>query len=148
VGREQLKRIPGFIEHRRKMGARYLRLLADIPGLVLPLEPDWARTNWQSFCVRLPAGCDQVEVMQRLMDAGVASRRGVMNAHEEPAYGPEDWSCGCARTDCRCAPETCARLRESEQAKLNCILLPMFSGLTEEQQDWVVQALAEAVANR
>ena len=148
VGREQLKRIPGFIEHRRKMGARYLRLLADIPGLVLPLEKEWARTNWQSFCVQLPAGSDQVEVMQRLMDAGVASRRGVMNAHEEPACGPDDWSCGCAKTECGCVPGTCARLQESQRAKTGCILLPMFSGLTEEQQDRVVQALGEAVANR
>jgi len=148
VGREQLKRLVAFIEHRRKMGARYLHLLADIPGLGLPIEPEWARSNWQSFCVRLPEDCEQVEVMQRLMDVGIASRRGVMNAHEEPAYGAEDWSCGCPPNECHCHAGSCARLRESEKAKTDCILLPMFTGLTEEQQDRVVEGLAAAIQPR
>lgn len=145
VGREQLKRIPAVVERRRAMGERYLRRLASLPGIGLPVEPIWARTNWQSFCIRLPDGCRQLDVMQRLLDAGVASRRGVMNAHEEPAYGPEDWSCGCLKTECRCKPRSCARLHESEKAKTGCILLPMFHGMTEEQQDGIVKSLADAV---
>ena len=32
--------------------------------------------------------------MQKMLDAGVATRRGVMCAHREPAYQTEPWSCG------------------------------------------------------
>ncbi len=78
IGREQLKRLPQAISRRRQMAARYRQLLADIPGLVQPAEPEWARTNWQSYCVRLPENANQRDVMQRMLDEGIATRRGIM----------------------------------------------------------------------
>jgi dTDP-4-amino-4,6-dideoxygalactose transaminase len=86
VGREQLKRLPEIVGTRREIAVRYRALLSDIPGLGLPREPEWARSNWQSFCVRLPAPCDQREVMQALLDQGIATRRGIMCSHREAVY--------------------------------------------------------------
>lgn len=146
VGREQLKRLPEFVARRRALVQRYRELLADIPGLQLPAEPEWARSNWQSFCVRLPEGCDQRRVMQRMLDAGISTRRGVMCAHREPAYAQEPWSCGVGPDDCDCPPGTCARLRESEKAQDQAIILPLFQEMTEAEQDAVVAALREACA--
>ena len=64
IGREQLRRLPEIVRRRRWLAARYRTLLADIPELGLPVEPDWARSNWQSYCVRLPRRVRQLEVMQ------------------------------------------------------------------------------------
>src|SRR5262245_17667805 len=86
VGREQLKRLPEIVEVRRRLADRYRQLLGHVAGLELPREPEWARSNWQSFCVRLPPQCDQRAVMQRMLDEGVATRRGIMCSHREPAY--------------------------------------------------------------
>ena len=144
VGREQLKRIPGFVARRRQQAQRYRELLADVPGLLLPTEPEWARSNWQSFCVWLPDGCDQCQVMQAMLNAGVSTRRGVMCAHREPAYGQEPWSCGVGPADCDCPPGTCARLRESERAQDQALILPLFHQMTDAEQDMVVSALREA----
>ena len=77
IGREQLKRLPEAIVHRLQMAARYRQLLADISGLVLPVEPQWARSNFQSYCVRLPEGTNQRQVMQKMLDEGIATRRGM-----------------------------------------------------------------------
>jgi perosamine synthetase len=144
VGREQLKRLPEIVARRREQAQRYRKLLTDIPGLVLPLEPDWARSNWQSFCVRLPETVNQRVVMQRLLDAGIASRRGVMCAHREPAYTIEPWSCGEGPGSCGCATGTCRRLRESERAQDRSILLPLYHQMTGADQDRVAAALREA----
>ena len=54
VGREQLKRMPEIIAARRRLAARYTKLLKDNLGIVTPYEPDWARSNFQSYSVRLP----------------------------------------------------------------------------------------------
>ena len=145
IGRVQLGRIPEMVARRRKLAARYARLLSCIEGVGLPMEPEWARTNWQSYCIRLPDGCDQLGVMQYLLDRGVSARRGVMNAHQEPAYGGQDWSCGRAKRDCSCPVGTCQRLAESEKAKVRCIILPLFHAMTEVQQDQVAEALAQAL---
>jgi perosamine synthetase len=129
VGREQLKRLPEIVSTRRRLAARYVEQLADVPGLTLPFEPEWARTNWQSFWVRLPEWCEQRAVMQYLLDHGVASRRGIMCAHREAPY---------QRTD---RPY---QLPESERAQDRTIVLPLYPQMTDDDQDYVCMFLQEA----
>lgn len=130
VGREQLKRMPAALERRRAQAGRYRQMLADVPGLKLPVEPVWARTNWQSFCIRLPDGCDQRGVMQSMLDQGIATRRGVMCSHREDSY--------------RDYPHRHS-LIESELAQDRCIALPLYHEMALEEQDRVVSALKQAI---
>jgi len=141
VGREQLKRLPEIVERRRYLAQQYHEMLADVSGLKLPTEPQSAKSNWQSYCVRLLDQHDQMQVMQAMLDAGVATRRGIMCAHREPAYQQEAWSCGVEQKDCQCQPETCQRLIESEQAQDRAIILPLFHLMTEQEQKRVVEVL-------
>ena len=134
VGRVQLARLPEIIERRRMQAERYRELLADVPGLALPVEPAWARSNWQSFCVALPAGCPQREVMQAMLDAGVSTRRGIMCAHREPAYAREPWLAG---------PSGLAR---SEEAQDRGLILPLYHQLTADEQETVAAALRASCA--
>jgi perosamine synthetase len=145
VGREQLRRLPEIIARRRVLAEQYRQLLADVPGLKLPGEPDYARTNWQSYCVGLPPGCDQRAVMQGMLDAGVATRRGIMCSHREPAYPHGAWSCGIAAERCGCAEGDCQRLRQSEELQDRTIILPLFPQMSFEQQNQVARVLRDAV---
>ena len=67
VGRAQLKRMPEIVAKRRLLASRYSSLLNDNAGILTPLEPDWARSNFQSYCVRIPDGADQRTVMQAML---------------------------------------------------------------------------------
>ena len=129
VGREQLKRLPEIVASRRALAGKYRELLREIPGLIQPFEPEWARSNWQSYCVRLPEGCDQRTVMQTMLDAGVSTRRGIMCSHREEAY-----------------KDLVLRqpLPESERAQDQCILLPLYTQMTNEEQGRVAKALRYA----
>jgi perosamine synthetase len=131
VGREQLRRLPALVAERRTLAATYGRLLADVDGLVLPHEPEWAHTNWQSYCVRLPRGRDQRRVMQSMLDDGVATRRGVMCSHRERPYRDV---------------ANKHRLDESERAQDECILLPLYCGLPPLEQQRVANSLSKACA--
>ena len=131
VGRVQLRRLPEILERRRRLGARYRAGLAAIDGLRLPQEPVWARTNWQSYCVGLPDWCDQRAVMQSLLDAGIASKRGVMCVHRTQAAVDLGW-------------RSPGPLVESERAEDRRIMLPLFPALSDVDQDRVVDALLEA----
>jgi perosamine synthetase len=129
VGRVQLARLGAIIERRRFLAQSYCDRLA-ARGFGLPAEPTWARSNWQSFCVRLPDDFKQVEVMQSLLAGGISTRRGVMCAHLEPAYADR-------------ANARWTALPESERAQQRSIILPLYHSLTEAQQDRVVEALLE-----
>ena len=89
VGRKQLERLPELVTRRRALASRYNELLGNIEGLRLPTEPSWARSNWQSYCVRLPDRVDQRTVMQNLLDQQIATRRGIMCSHLEAPYADE-----------------------------------------------------------
>jgi dTDP-4-amino-4,6-dideoxygalactose transaminase len=132
VGRAQLRRLEAIVEQRRRLAARYLSSLAAVPGLELPIEPAWARTNWQSFPVRLPSALLQIPVMQILLDQSIATRRGVMCSHRQPAYPAGTWKAG-------------TPLERSEAAEDTVVLLPLHAELTDGDQDRVIAALAAAL---
>ncbi len=62
--------------------------------------------------------------MQCLLEAGIATRRGIMNAHREPAY----YSHGVPAIT----------LPHSEEAQGRAMLLPLFPAMSVEQVDQVV----------
>ncbi len=144
VGREQLIRLPGMVAERRRLARRYSEVLSGIAGLQLPYEPPWARSNWQSYCVRLPAGRDQRRVMQSMLDAGIATRRGVMCAHREPAFRLEPWRCRGVSGVVE-GSDDCTTLFESEAITDHGLILPLFVGMTDDDQGRVVAALASAL---
>ena len=132
IGLEQLKRLPHIVARRRALGDTYRRLLCqEVPRVTPPHEPAWARTNWQSYCVRLPNDVDQRSVMQFMLNKGIATRRGIMCIHREEAYA---------------SPSAPALLRNSEEAQDHCIILPMFPQMTEAMLMDTVQALKEVVS--
>jgi dTDP-4-amino-4,6-dideoxygalactose transaminase len=144
VGRPQLARLPAMIAERRALAARYNEALVDHPLLAPPTEPSWMRSNWQSYPTTLRPGgrMSQVAIMQFLLDRGVASRRGIGNAHAEPAYAKCAWSCGQEPCDPAAhAAGRCLRLPVSQHARDNTILLPLFHGMSPAEQDHVVSSL-------
>jgi dTDP-4-amino-4,6-dideoxygalactose transaminase len=126
IGRKQLERLPHLVSRRRFLAARYAELFADMEDLGLPVEPAWARSNWQGYCVRLPERVDQKQVMQSLLDQGIATRRGIMCSHREPAYANEK-----QRHD----------LHQSELAQDHSILLPIYAQMTEDDLVRITNAL-------
>ena len=68
--------------------------------------------------------------MRRLLLDGVPTRRGVMAIHEEAAYAD-------ARVDAARTPRP---------RRASSLMLPLFAGLTDEQQDHVIGCLAAQLA--
>lgn len=131
VGREQLARLPGIVTARQALARRYRDELEGIEGVTLPEEPSWARSNWQSYCVGIDPDLDQRVLMQAMLDQGVATRRGIMNMHQEEAQ---------ADLPLR------HPLPRSEAARDHSVLLPLYAQMTIEEQDEVLRVFFEALA--
>jgi perosamine synthetase len=129
VGRGQLRRLPDLLARRRELADRYRAYLSEISDALPPFQPGWARSNWQSYCVRLPKGVEQRAIMQFMLDNGIATRRGIMCAHLEDPYRDLDLR---------------FPLPHSETAQQNCILLPLYADMTEDEQKRVVNVFGEA----
>jgi perosamine synthetase len=144
LARPQLARLPTSIARRRALAERYRMELDGHRLLQPPRELPWMRANFQSYPLRLRDGgrLSQIEIMRHLLDRGVASRRGVDNAHMEQAYATVPWSCGPEPCDAELHRHGhCQRLRCSEEARDKTILIPLFHGMTEAEQAHVIASL-------
>jgi perosamine synthetase len=144
MARPQLARLGESIACRRLLADRYRTELDDHPVLAPPHEPIWMRANFQSYPLRIrpDARLSQVKIMQHLLDHDVASRRGVGNAHSEPAYRDLGWTCGPEPCDEPLHRQGhCRRLPRSEEARDGVVMIPLFHGMTTAEQDQVLAAL-------
>ncbi len=142
IGRVQLKRLNKIVDRRRFLVRRYQQLLGKISDLRIPEEPEWARSNWQSYCVQLPDYCNQKNVMQKMLDAGIGTRRGIMCAHRELAYAEQKDLSG-QNKSYSSRTKVVSDLKQSEIAQDRTILLPLFHQMTEKQQDKVASVLID-----
>jgi len=126
IGNSQLGRLETLIAERRGLARAYQDELAGVRTVSCPLEPEYARSNWQTFIVRLEAGQDQKRVMQNLKSRGINTRRGVMCAHLEPAYA-DAWPKG--------------SLPKSETAQARGLALPLYPGMGLDEVLRVAAAL-------
>lgn len=126
IGIEQLKKLPMIVNERRRLAALYHEKLKDISWLEPPLEPNGCRTNWQSYPVKVHdhAPVSRDHLMQHLLNAGISTRRGIMNTHQEPAY------------------QSICSLPQSEMARDSVILLPLFYGMKDGEVEEVVKGIS------
>lgn len=127
LGLCQLEVLDEILVERARLARRYTAALARIPYIEPPFEPEYAERTWQSYAVRLSphAPVGRTELMRLLLHDGIATRRGVMAIHLEAAYA-----------------EPPALLPHTEAATRDSLMLPLFPGLSDEAQDYVVDRLA------
>ncbi len=125
VGIEQLKKLPYIISQRRRLANLYLKSLCEITWLKATVENHTAKSNWQSYPVRiLENNKSRNEIIQTLLNNDISSKPGIMNVHQEPPYSNRMFD-----------------LPNSEAARDNVILLPLYVGMTEEELSKIVEVL-------
>ncbi|GHA48908.1 aminotransferase DegT [Salinimicrobium marinum] len=124
VGIRQLEKLDWIVKERRKIAAQYNTAFNHVPGIILPQEEDGSYCNYQSYSVYLSKDCviDRNTLMQALLDAGIASRRGVMTIHREKAYQQYNQE----------------ELPVSEDINERSIILPLFIPMAQEEVQQVV----------
>jgi len=130
IGLCQMDRLPEFLASRRASAERYTDALEHHPLIRPPHVPHELQPNWQSYQVvcRVPGAAARNAVMDRLFEAGIPTRRGVMASHREAPYAPLR-----------------AQLPVTEALADSTLQLPMHSDLTAPQQTRIVEALRALV---
>ena len=133
VGVAQLERLDEFVARKRAMGRRYTELLADIPGIELPLaQTDYAENIYWVYGIVLKAEVpfDAKVVMQKLAAAQIGTRPFFWSMHEQPIFAKMGLFAG---VSCPVA----------ERLARRGFYLPSGIALTESQIDRVSSSLRE-----
>jgi len=92
VGLAQLERLDQLIARKRRMGARYNQLLADVPGLQLPVSnTNYAENCYWVYGVVLDDGVelDAQEMIRILRENNIGSRPFFWPLHQQPVFNRE-----------------------------------------------------------
>lgn len=87
LGLAQLERLSEFVQRKRRMGSRYSELLADLPGVQLPLaKTAYAENIYWVYGLLLDdeLGLTAEEVMSRLAGKGIGTRPFFCPMHMQP----------------------------------------------------------------
>jgi perosamine synthetase len=133
IGVVQMGRLPEIVAERRALATRYQQLLVSVSGLQFVADPPGGTTNYQSFWIVLPDDfpVSRDDLLGRLGAAGVSARRGIMAAHLEPAYAASP-----------------VELPVTERLTRQSLILPLFHGMSESDQDLVVSVIRSAAGSR
>ncbi|MCM4079481.1 DegT/DnrJ/EryC1/StrS family aminotransferase [Paractinoplanes hotanensis] len=126
LGSSQLKRLAAFKTRRQQLTARYDELLADVPGLRLPVQRDGVDPLRHLYPVRVLGGRRR-EVFERMREAGIGVQVNYIPVYWHPVF--EDL--GYRRGMCPVA----------EAFYAEELSLPLFVDLSDSDQDRVVEAL-------
>lgn len=129
VGIKQLDKLDWIVAQRRLVAEAYQQGLKDITCLQLPREEEGYFSNFQSFSVYLKPSCplDRNTLMERLLKAGISSRRGIMTIHRETAYKAEGKG---------------LHLPISEDLNDHSIILPLFVPMEEAEIKYVIDTFS------
>jgi perosamine synthetase len=125
LGLCQLDVLDEILARRRRIAERYSAALDAVPALHAPYDPADCERAWQSYCVRVDPSSpvERTELMRRLLADGIATRRGVMAIHQEDSYDAQ------------------GPLPHTEAAAAEVLMLPIYPGLTDAEQDFVIERL-------
>jgi dTDP-4-amino-4,6-dideoxygalactose transaminase len=130
IGIEQLKKLPTFVEKRRKNAEALTEKLRDVKQLVLPVEPRGCRSSWYLYTVRLRKGTvkDRDKVLQNLRKKGVGA--GVY--YHTPIHLMSYYR----QSENRVLPQT-------EKAAEQVFSLPVHPGLKAAEVNYVARAVRQ-----
>lgn len=131
VGIKQLEKLDWIVEERRKIASIYFEQLGGLKSIILPLVPDNKKTNFQSFSIKLTTDCklERNELMEKLLEKGISSRRGIMTIHREKAYKEYNT----------------LSLPKTEDLSDNSILLPLYVPMNEEDVLFICKTVKELI---
>ncbi|MCG8436482.1 MAG: UDP-4-amino-4,6-dideoxy-N-acetyl-beta-L-altrosamine transaminase [Pseudomonadales bacterium] len=129
LGISQMSRLDDFVSRRHGLASRYDLLLESLPVTAPWQHPD-SYSGLHLYVIRV-AGTSHQQVFESLREKGVGVNLHYIPVHTQPYYQ----SMGFDAAD---FPEAMAYYAEA-------ISLPMYPGLTEQDQDFVVSSLSEAL---
>jgi UDP-4-amino-4,6-dideoxy-N-acetyl-beta-L-altrosamine transaminase len=134
LGSSQMTRIESFLARRREIAARYTYEFAKLP-VITPFQYPGTVSAWHLYVVCLDlmkTAKTRRQVFDTLIAKGIGVNVHYIPVHTQPYY----------RDKLGFSPEICPNALAYYES---CISLPMYYGLTDEQQTYVIESLSEAL---
>ncbi len=132
LGISQMDKLEDFLTRRREIAKRYHDAFKGNPYIEIPHLQEGAESGWHLYVIRIH-GRNRSEVYRRLQAAGIG-----VNVHYIPVYlHPYYQKHGYEKTCCPAAEHLYGQM----------LSLPIYPGLSAEQQEYVTDRVLDAVTD-
>lgn len=128
LGSSQLKKLDRFLARRRELAGRYDKAFEGVPGLVTPRQLPDTESGWHLYVLKFP-GADRDKIFAALRESGFGVNIHYIPVYRHPYYQKHGYQ------NVRCP--------NAEELYAHMISLPLYPGLTDEQQDTVIEKVLE-----
>ena len=126
LGCSQMKKLDRFLAKRKEIVLRYNEAFADCENIVTPYQLPETESGWHLYIVQVK-NCDRKQIFEALRDKGIGVNVHYIPVYMHPYYQEHGYK------DVHC--------KNAEEVYSHIISLPLYPGLTEEQQNYVIDTL-------
>lgn len=130
LGESQIQRLTEFKVKRQQIKSTYDQCLQDKADFVLPTQRDDVDPVWHLYPLRVPTA-KRRRVFESLREAGIGVQVNYLPAYWHPVFRDLGYSRGLCPN--------------AEEFYLREISLPIYSGLSDREQEYVVSSLLNAI---
>lgn len=132
IGVNQMKRLDDIINRRRKIAETMNKLLSDIEGIKIPIEPKGYKHTYQSYVIMLDKNINREKLIKLMFSKGVEATSGAMSVHCQPYYSKNyGYKLGA--------------IQNSYYAFLHSLTIPMYPSLTSEDINLIASSLKSSI---
>ena len=130
LGNSQLHKLDRFVAKRRIIAQRYSEKLNNVRGIILPYQAAECNSSWHLYTIQIENGRRR-EVYEKMRDKNIGVDVHYLPVYRHP-YFQENGYQGV------CCPK-------AEKLYSRILSLPIYYGLTEQQQDYVIDKIKSIV---
>ena len=128
LGCSQMRKLDKFLKRRRELVERYNNAFIECDNIVTPYQLPDTQSGWHLYIVQVK-NHDRKQVFETLRDKGIGVNVHYIPVYMHPYYREHGYK------DVHCA--------NAEEIYSHIISLPLYPGLTDEQQDYVIDTLKQ-----
>lgn len=131
LGVSQLKKLPIFLERRQAIAQIYNKAFENKPGIFIPAQGAGLKSSWHLYVIRVKEE-KRRKIFDKLREDGIGVNVHYIPVYKHPFYRKN----GYAKVCCQ----------EAEHLYQGLISLPMYPGLTKQEQEYVIDKVKAANA--
>lgn len=128
LGCSQMRKLDKFLKRRRELAERYNNAFIECDNIVIPYQLPDTQSGWHLYIVQVK-NHDRKQVFETLRDKGIGVNVHYIPVYMHPYYQEHGYR------DVHCA--------NAEEIYSHIISLPLYPGLTDDQQDYVIDTLKQ-----
>lgn len=131
LGISQLRKLDRFVTRRKELARQYDEAFSGMEKIICPYQREGCHNSWHLYVLQVE---DRKAMFERLRDAGILVNVHYIPVYKHPYYqnhGYEDVCCP-----------------NAENLYQNLISIPMYAGLTNEQQNYVCENIKHCLRGK